>query len=514
MAESNKRVNSLARRYFNWRAANQSAVKNSHVRRWALLLLPIVALWLFPQAGCGSQTLRGDKAPPAKIASPVKADQSVLLPDTSRFKPDHFVLMFSGNWSGRLGPCGCAEKMLGGLDRRSAILNAVPQPSRLLLDTGQLIEKSGLQAQFKLETFLLGLKQLRYDAIGLTAQELIMKEAIGFLPDQLPPVISTGLSPVLHKKFGTVPVFEKTLELNGHHRHCLVLAMADSDTSSKVFSPIDPIEAIRKTLLAQGLEPNNPSEDRLVIVLLASQSEKLLQGLRQIRGVDLVVMSGHTDQPELTKETQSHLAVLTTGHLGKYLAAIELPVDPQAHRDSISLQAIPIEEHFTKDAKIVELIEGYLDQLRFENLVADEDKLPRFPLEEDNFFVGTETCGNCHEGAYAKWLDVRHSHALQTLIEQDRQADPECVRCHSVGMFYESGFRSMESTPDLGGVGCEMCHGPGGNHITNTEQEFKVTFTACAQCHDSENDPHFAEHYAEKFQKIKHWQDKPRSAWH
>lgn len=493
MAELNKQATSLPYRYFD----QAKRVEKSRLRKCALWLLPIVMLWFFSLPGCAEQSSAAKKGSSARIDSPLAAAPY-------EFKPDHFVLMFSGNWSGRLGPCGCAEKMLGGLDRRSVILNAVPVSSRLLLDTGQLIEKHGLQAQFKLETFLLGLKELRYDAIGLTAAELTMKEAIGLPSDQLPPIVSTGLSPKSQKKFGTVPSFEKTLKLNGHQRHCLVLATGDNN----------PISAIGKTLQAKGLDPRKPSDDQLVIVLLASHSEKKLQALRKIRAVDLVVMSGDTDQPELTKETQSHLTVLTTGHLGKYIAAIELPTDPKAHRDDITLRVVPIEEYFTKDQKIVDLIEGYLDQLRFEDLVADEEKLPRLPLDDDNFFIGSKTCGECHEAPYAKWLDVRHHNAMQTLIEQDRHQDPECVRCHSVGMAYETGFRSMEATPELAGVGCEMCHGPGGNHITNTELEFKTTFTACAQCHDSENDPHFAEHYSEKFKNIKHWQNKPRPNWH
>jgi hypothetical protein len=469
-----------------------SRCSSSHLRQSGfslpLMLAGILLLFSCDVSG-GAKTATADKTKES-----VSAQKPV-------FKQGHFVLMFSGNWSGSLGPCGCAEKMLGGLDRRSAILNAIPAPSRLLLDTGRLIEKSGLQAQFKLETFLLGLKRLRYDAIGLTAQELAMKEALGLSSDEVPMVIATGVTSDAQKKFKTVPSFEKTLQLDGHKRRCLVLSAG-------------PIDAIRQTLITEKFDPNKPSEKCLIIVLMASNSEQQLEALRQIPAIDLVVMSGPTDQPKCIKESQSHLTVVTTGHLGKYIAAIELPVDPNAHGDRINFQAIAVEEHFAKDPKIVELFDALLYRLEIEDLVADEDKLARHPLDEDNFFVGSDTCKRCHEVAYEKWQDVPHSHAMQTLIKVGRHVDPECVRCHSVGMEYESGYRSMAKTPEMAGVGCEMCHGPGENHIGDTDKPFKMTFKSCVDCHDPENDPHFAEDYQKKFQKIKHWKSTYRSAWH
>ena len=484
-------------------------------KRTAVCLV-VCVMFLLMYACLPAKTARTDVG--AELSSAKKGPQTSDTSQTAsinhRFKPEHFVLMFTGNWEGHLGPCGCAEQMLGGIDRRSRILNGIARDKRLLLDTGRLIKTNSLQAQLKLETFLLSMQKLGYDAIGLTYDELVMKDALGIAPDTTPPVVASNLTPEATKAYSTIRSFEKTLHWEKHQRRCLVLALSEMGPEEQNPATSESIQAIRATRSAENIDPQKPSDQRLVIVLMASASEEILASLRAIRAVDLVVKSGYTDKPELIRESQSHLTVLTTGHLGKYLAVIELPVDPQAHRDEISFQAIAIEEHFPKDAGIVDLIQDYLDQLEFENLVADEQKLPRRPLDEGNFFVGSKLCMDCHEEAYEKWQSVPHSHALETLVGVKREFDPECVQCHSVGMHYESGFRSLEATPDLAGVGCEMCHGPGANHISNTEKDFKVTFTACAQCHDPENDPHFLEKSDQKFQTIKHWSEKPRSSWH
>jgi len=47
----------------------------------------------------------------------------------------------------------------------------------------------------------------------------------------------------------------------------------------------------------------------------------------------------------------------------------------------------------------------------------------------------------------------------------DYTTDAECVRCHSTGYGKPGGFVDIKSTPDLAGIGCETCHGPGGTYI-------------------------------------------------
>ena len=91
-------------------------------------------------------------------------------------------------------------------------------------------------------------------------------------------------------------------------------------------------------------------------------------------------------------------------------------------------------------------------------------------------FVGNKACMSCHKAEALDWQRSRHAKAFELLAagrkpaekrrgnldpEKNFQKDEKCIKCHTTGYKQEGGFRDIESTPDLAGVGCEMCHGPG-----------------------------------------------------
>ena len=444
--------------------------------------------------------------------------------ETPKPAAPHFVLMFTGSWHGKLEPCTCADNMLGGIDRRSEIINAIAKPSRLLLDTGSLIENESRQSELKFETLLYGMSRLKYDAIGLTPGELKLKDKLALDPDELPPVIVSNLTAEAHKKLTTLPFLEKTLTLGKDKLECLILALPATHAPAKQDAnpaPIltDPIEAIKRVLKDKNLAPDKPSNGKLVILLLAEPAENFLTQLRDIRALDLIVQPGYGDEPEFIRDGDSHLGIVTTGKLGKYIARIDLPVDPEAHMESVNFTAVAIHEHFPLDKAIAGRIQEYLDILQIENLVQN---YPRLTLDGGNAFVGSEECSSCHEAEYKIWEKTAHSHAMKTLHQEilgktGRQFDPECVACHSVGMKFESGYLSMADTDYLAGVGCEMCHGPGLFHVDHDKpgaDQLNVAFLQCIKCHDFENDPTFDQKYHSKFEKIKHWDKEPHLDWH
>ena len=79
-------------------------------------------------------------------------------------------------------------------------------------------------------------------------------------------------------------------------------------------------------------------------------------------------------------------------------------------------------------------------------------------------FHGSTMCAACHREAFVGWSLTHHSVAMASLFRVGKQENPECVRCHVVGYGQTGGFTSMEASPGLAQVGCEVCHGKAGGH--------------------------------------------------
>jgi hypothetical protein len=102
----------------------------------------------------------------------------------------------------------------------------------------------------------------------------------------------------------------------------------------------------------------------------------------------------------------------------------------------------------------------------------------------------------------------------------NRQYDPECIVCHTVGFGQQSGYVSegdwakraaaakkagQKPPPNLRDVGCESCHGPSSLHVANPSDEewqkrinpwrflpkkkkIEAIDSMCQKCHDTDND--------------------------
>jgi hypothetical protein len=147
----------------------------------------------------------------------------------------------------------------------------------------------------------------------------------------------------------------------------------------------------------------------------------------------------------------------------------------------------------------------------------------------EHAFIGSKKCRMCHLKEYKSWAETKMAKAFDLLKpgvraeakkaanvdpDKDYTTDTECVRCHVTGYGEEGGFVDIKSTPDLAGVGCEMCHGPGG---TYTKKEYmslqnknykkadivavgmvgEITEQQCTNCHN-EDSPFYKEFDFEK----------------
>lgn len=149
-------------------------------------------------------------------------------------------------------------------------------------------------------------------------------------------------------------------------------------------------------------------------------------------------------------------------------------------------------------------------------------------------YIGTKNCKKCHLKQYKSWETTKMATTFEVLMpgaraEQktaagldptvDYTTDEACVKCHVTGYGKPGGFVDIETTPELAGVGCETCHGPGGTYVSDPlmslkNKEYKkadvvaagmvatVTEEQCLGCHNTES-PFVGDDYVFDFEANK-----------
>jgi hypothetical protein len=118
-------------------------------------------------------------------------------------------------------------------------------------------------------------------------------------------------------------------------------------------------------------------------------------------------------------------------------------------------------------------------------------------------YAGWKTCAGCHPTAAVEWQKSRHAQAYQSLTNSKQGDLPGCVGCHVTGYNQEGGYIDYELTPELVGVQCEECHGPGSGHLqsaTRNDIRSSPGVASCRRCHTQGQDPGFD--YREKIRHV------------
>jgi len=106
-------------------------------------------------------------------------------------------------------------------------------------------------------------------------------------------------------------------------------------------------------------------------------------------------------------------------------------------------------------------------------------------------FMGDLRCARCHIDIYKDWRNTQHAHAWQTLVELNRDADPQCISCHVTGMGLPGGYKGIGAVQDMRNVQCESCHGMGTMHDMTGMADPEAGNPTCVRCHTGENSPEF-----------------------
>ena len=192
----------------------------------------------------------------------------------------------------------------------------------------------------------------------------------------------------------------------------------------------------------------------------------------------------------------------------------------------VGLEAVCAECHTSKHslhfvfAERLPLV-SHAANLRFADLSIQERQalLERRDKRERTLFaradyVGSAACQSCHAAEHSIWAAGPHGAAFETLEAKNQSENRDCVVCHVTGFEQPGGY--PEGGAAVSNVGCESCHGPGGDHV-GAEQKRKGTILAladkcdscvilqiCGSCHTDEWDPNFEFELGQKLETIRH----------
>ena len=129
----------------------------------------------------------------------------------------------------------------------------------------------------------------------------------------------------------------------------------------------------------------------------------------------------------------------------------------------------------------------------------------RTDYQDDSPYLGWQACAQCHQPQVTNWRQTRHAGAYTTLEQRQRQYDLNCLFCHITGNHRQNEVTALYLPPSLQGVGCEVCHGPGREHLAlmsssptspgpataNKRVTRHPEPTTCLSCHTPEQSPNF-----------------------
>lgn len=231
--------------------------------------------------------------------------------------------------------------------------------------------------------------------------------------------------------------------------------------------------------------------------------ERIDRRIAQIEGqIERMPPATPGKEPAFLKRLRDDLKRLQADKITLSTASIELPEDKAA----FIYRSTPMQPGYKLNDKLTKAREAY--NLRLKELIPDEE-VP--PVQEGQAeYVGAEKCATCHPQATAVWQKTAHSHAINTLVERNKEADANCIGCHVTGyrepggsvlgkLQYSANVGGQAFTKKLENVGCEVCHGPGSLHITGPVNEQgkpqnirrEVPEARCVTCHNSEHSPRF-----------------------
>ncbi len=499
-------------------SANGSNAPVPHRLATALLLLVSLVVGL---GACGDETTiqgTGYDGPPHAEPPAVRAeggpDQAFIEARVTR------TVFLTGAILGKYKPCGCTAPQVGGIERLAGLVDILEKRAEkgvVGLALGWNLANN-YEAQQEAKS---GLLRAAYAALGFKGVLLggsDLREGAMTTPyatdsgnplDTPTPPINVVLPPRNPAQTTSPRLHVQALDLKINAMAVLDKREGDALKSEGVL-----IQALPPTAPFSGMLQPDPTALWIVACRFDEKAdvEALVAAVGRLGPAVVVDLSGVAGQDQVGPRAFGPDMKPLLVHIedkGKATGVLDFRTDA-AGATTLSYRSIrlvpELQERETEyRQEIADLIEYYKEDV-FEGQYLKDFPTMREPGSAT--YVGSTMCVKCHEQIFRDWTQTPHASAIPTLKETHHEWDPECIRCHVVGWYRESGsgnwarfasgFRDVESTPHLGGVGCENCHGPGSAHVrdpkaapmfhpTGNDADAQWINKRCSKCHDADN---------------------------
>jgi 2',3'-cyclic-nucleotide 2'-phosphodiesterase (5'-nucleotidase family) len=421
------------------------------------------------------------------------------------------VIAYTGNVDGYLEPCGCdgTDEMLGGLYKKATYIHEYRKTEKnlVLVDSGDLFNEHDKikdsyipSAQLKGEVFTKVYKDLGIDAINVGELDLAL--GVDYLKELEKkydvPFVSANLvdskNQLLFK-----PYVIKTLD---NLKVGIIGIMGNTPDVAKPFEEIvgtsltvlDPVE----TVTAKVAELKDKVD--FVIVLTHQHMGRNWIFARKINGIDVIV-GGHHKQKLDTPYEANNTYIVQSSEKEQHQGMLVLEKAADGTKTATNT-LVPLGSKIADDANVKAMIDEYNQQV---------NKLYTSPVtetaaKEEAITPRSNKCSECHSEAYEIWQKSAHAKAFQTLVNKEKQFNPDCLECHTTRFEEAGGFTMQAQQKELRDVQCENCHGDRAPHLEDPSVVSKAApdVKTCLKCHTEYRSAGFEKNYTQKWEMIKH----------
>ena len=423
-----------------------------------------------------------------------------VIPKVAFSSSEDILIVFSGEETGNLEPCGCYVGQIGGISRRHTIIDQLKKKNNVIpVSLGDLPSGNERQDEIKMEIFSHAMRKMGYILHNVGEKEIEISPRVLSYLSQTNNFTFISSNIQINYPF---PVIINKYVINEYVENKRSFKIAFLGILSKIFSDNilsndvcvdDPVSALRPLIK----ELRNKVD--FMVLLSHAPFEESVEFAKLFPEIGLIITGHGMDEPTDTVIYIKDTPIVSPGRNGRFIGIARYSITNKGLKRK-SIEVIPLDNKYNDSQEVSLLLKEYQQILKNEDLLG---KTYREPLPNGLSYVGSSACGICHKIVYEHWSNTAHGKSYDTLVNTGHQYDPECIKCHTIGFGHISGYLNYDETQHLINVGCESCHGAGSLHINLVNKNYgKTNEGGCEMCHDSEHSPGFE--FKEYWEKIKH----------